>query len=256
MRLTEFAGTTRDAGVVRFSGHSWHAHPEPQLVYVAVGGGRVLVPDGEHELAAGDAVWLPARCQHALELTPDGVVLGPLLSVTAGPPGDSPRPVHAHPGLPSLMITLLGVAPDRDEEIAPFRRAIEDLLAESLPGWFDLPHPTHREAARIAESCVDSSETLEQLARRHFVSARQIRRVFLAESGMSFARWRTRARLNIAIDLLGRGVTPRVAAEAASFATREGLLKALSRECGLPAERIAADPAGVFTQSRPSGPGQ
>lgn len=252
MRLTEIAGTPRVRGVVRLSGHPWHTHPEPQLIYVAVGGGRVLVPDEVHELAVGDAIWLPAHCQHALELTPGGVVLGPLLSATSGPPGDSPRLVHAHPGLPPLMITLLGVAPDSDEEVAHFRRAIENLLADSLPGWFDLPRPTHREAARIAECCVDSSETLEQLARRHFVSARQLRRVFLAETGMSFAQWRTRARLNIAIDLLGRGVTARVAAEAASFATREGLLKALSRECGLSAERLVADPAGVLAQDRPA----
>lgn len=244
MRLTQMAGTPREAGVVRFVGHPWHSHPEPQVIYVAVGTGRVLVPGREHELAAGDAVWLPARCQHAVELAPDGILLGPLLSANSGPPGGTPRTLRAHPGLPPLMITLLGVAPDRDEEIRHFRRAIEDLLAASLPGWFGLPAPAHREAARIADSCVDSSETLEQLARRHFVSARQIRRVFLAQTRMSFAQWRTRARLNIAIDLLIRGATPRVAAEAASFTTREGLLKALARECRIPADQLAADPGG------------
>lgn len=252
MRLTEIAGPVGDDGVVRFRGHDWHAHPEPQLVYVAVGSGRMVTPGAAYELAGGDALWLPADCRHALELSSDGVVLGPLLSPGAGPPGDSPRLLRSHPGLPPLMITLLGVGPAAEGEIQGFRRAIEDLLAESLPGWFDLTSPTHREAARIAESCVDSAETLEQLARRHFVSARQMRRVFLAETGMSFAQWRTRARLNIAIDLLTRGATPRVAATAAGFATREGLLKALSRECGLTADLLATDPAGVLSAARPS----
>lgn len=251
MRLTEIAGPPRDAAVVRFAGHPWHAHPEPQLVYVAVGNGRIRVPGEEHELAAGDAIWLPAHCRHALDLSPDGVVLGPLLSAAAGPPGARPRTLLGHPDLAPLMITLLGVAPDSVEEVVPFRRAIEELLAASVPGWFDLARPTHREAALVAESCVDSDETLEQLARRHFVSARQIRRVFLAEVQMSFAQWRTRARLNVAIDLLLRGASVRRAAQAATFSTREGLVKALSRECGLPADQLSADPAGTLMRARP-----
>jgi methylphosphotriester-DNA--protein-cysteine methyltransferase len=99
-------------------------------------------------------------------------------------------------------------------------------------------------AQRLAEEAAAGPDTLDRIAERNYLSVRQAQRLFLDETGLPFTRWRTRSRLNRAVAALRAGGSLDDARRAADYATRTGLLRALSRESGLTERDLAADPLG------------
>ncbi|MHA6781022.1 cupin domain-containing protein [Pseudonocardia saturnea] len=127
MLLTDIGrGRARD-DAVRFEGHPAHRHDRPHLVFVLVGRGVLTVDGRPLPLTDGEGVWLPSGTEHALDLDPGGVVMGPVLSPAGEPPGGRPRLV-ADPAVRRVMTTLLGVGPCGPEEVQVFRAALERTL--------------------------------------------------------------------------------------------------------------------------------
>jgi AraC-like DNA-binding protein len=65
-------------------------------------------------------------------------------------------------------------------------------------------------------------------------SARTLRRLFLAETGLSFGRWERRARLRAALPLLAAGAPVAAAARRAGYATPSAFVAAFRRTVGFP----------------------
>ncbi|HET6392247.1 MAG TPA: helix-turn-helix domain-containing protein [Blastococcus sp.] len=250
----DFAALGRTAArtnAIRFVGHEPHSHPVPHLVYVVAGTGLLTVEGRTLELCEGQGVWLPADVEHGLTLRDGGMAIGPLLGADAVPPGGRPRVVGPVPALSTLVTVLLCAAPEDDDERVPLRSALEDVLRTVTREHFPLTMPEHPVAQAIARAAARFDGTLDQLAERHYISARQVQRLFVDETGLTFARWRTRARLNLAIVSLRAGEGMRTAMQTSGFATRHGLLKALSRECGLPVHSLLTAPDGRLAQLAP-----
>ena len=73
-----------------------------------------------------------------------------------------------------------------------------------------LPMPHDETALRVANSLLsDPSQALSSLAKENSVSLRTLQRFFSLQTGMSFGRWRSQARLLSALPMLeeGRQVT-------------------------------------------------
>ncbi|GAA3657434.1 helix-turn-helix domain-containing protein [Microbacterium marinilacus] len=226
---------------IRFLGHQTHTHDVPHLVYV-VAGSATLEADGERfTLARHEAVWMQASVPHSCQIHDGGMVLGPFLDDHASP-GARVHALGVVPALVELMTTALVASPATNEQIEPFREAISDLLRAIGRPRFPVRLPRHPAAVRLAREAVRSTAPLETLAERHHMSARQVQRIFLSEVGLPFSKWRTRARLNGAVAHLVGGGDVHAAARLSGFATRAGLLRALSRETGVPLDRIAQDP--------------
>jgi AraC-like DNA-binding protein len=236
--------TTARTNAIRFRGHEPHRHPVPHLVYVVAGTGLLTVEGRTLELCQGQGAWLPADVEHGLVLRDGGMAIGPTLGPDAVPPAGRPRVVGPVPALSSLVTVLLCAAPEDDDERVPLRTALEDVLRAATREHFPLTVPEHPVASAIARAAARFDGTLDQLAERHFISVRQVQRLFVDETGLTFARWRTRARLNLAIESLRAGEGMRTAMQVSGFATRHGLLKALGRECGVPPEVLLAAPDG------------
>lgn len=235
-------GTVVAENAIRFLGHDTHEHDAPHLVYVVSGTAR-FEADGEvWELRRHESVWLAAHVPHAVHIGDGGMVLGPLLAPDAAPR----RRIHrlgVVPAIVEVMTTVLGAAPSTDVEVEPFRRALGRVLATVTRPYFAVSLPTHPAVRALAREATRSTATLERLAADHRMSARQVQRVFLDETGLTFTSWRSRARLNAAVAHILGGGDVAAAARVAGYATRPGLLRALSRESGIPVERLAADAA-------------
>lgn len=248
-RTVNFAELGRNVArthAIRFRGHAPHSHRSPHLVYVVAGTGRLSVEGHSITLRAGQGAWLPAHVLHGLELSDDGMALGPMLRDTAVPPGGRIRVLGPVPALSELITVLLCAAPETDEEREPFRSALENLLRATTHEYFPITLPEHPAAHAIALEAARFDGTLDELADRQFMSVRHVQRLFVEETGMTFAQWRTRARLNLAIVSLRAGEGVAAAMQISGFATRSGLLKALSRECDFPLEKLLANPAAEF----------
>lgn len=212
---------------IRFLGHDTHTHPVPHLIHVISGEGDFVVDGQEIHLSARESMWLAPGVPHSGRYRPGSVVLGPFLSPHTVP-STRVQLLGVVPELTSLMTTALGASPATEEQIRPFRSALDSLLLALRSDYFSLKLPAHPTARAIARAAT-SALTLDELAAAHRSSVRHIQRVFAAETGLPFSRWRARSRLNVAIRRLRGGDTLTVAAHFAGYATRSGLLKALSR---------------------------
>ncbi|KZM33651.1 helix-turn-helix domain-containing protein [Oerskovia enterophila] len=252
MTFVELGRAVARTNALRFLGHPPHVHDEPHLVYVIAGRGTLAVEGHDILLQVGQSAWIPAGVEHGLTLAEDSMVIGPILSPDADPPGGRIRVLGASPALAELVMVVLCAAPETDEERLPFRAAFEDVLRSITQEYFPLTFPEHPAAHAIAVEAASFDGTLEALAERQFLSVRHVQRLFVEETGLTFARWRTKARLNRSIVSLRNGESVHQAVHAAGFTTRHGLLKALSRECGIPLERLMTDPHGELAVREPA----
>lgn len=245
MRTTALGSTVAENSI-RFLGHAEHEHDQPHVVYV-VSGSAVLTVDGvDLPLRTHEAAWLQAHVPHAVRVRDGGMLLGPMLEGHVAP---SVRVVLLGqvPALIDVMTTSMVAAPASMDEVLPFRRALGRVLLNASRPYFRIAWPEHPAARRLAGAALTGTAPLDRLAHEHRMSTRQVQRVFLAETGLSFSRWRTRARLNPAIAHLLGGGDLDAAAQRAGFSTRAGLLKALSRESGLSLETLREDPAEALS---------
>jgi AraC-like DNA-binding protein len=234
-------GSIVEENSIRFLGHEVHEHDEPHLVYVVTGEALFTAEGQDHLLRRHEAVWMRPHVPHSVRIREGGMVLGPLLEEHVVP-SVPVRSLGVVPALVEVMTTVLVASPATSRQIAPFRRAIGGVLDGLSRQYFPVTLPVHPAARRLAREAIRSPQSLDALAPRHRMSARQVQRIFAAETGYSFARWRNRARLNAAVSHLLGGGEMGAAARMAGFATRTGLLRALSRETGLSADAIALDP--------------
>ncbi|MGW8482359.1 helix-turn-helix domain-containing protein [Microbacterium sp. NPDC055903] len=238
-------GSLVEETAIRFLGHDEHSHPEPHLIFVVSGTATLIVDGREYALGTHEAAWLQVDVPHALRVHDGGMVLGPLLEATAEPPARVVR-LGVVPALVEAMMTTLVASPTTEEQIRPFRRALGRVLADVATPYFPVVLPAHPAARLLAREAMRSPRTLEDLAARHRMSVRQVQRIFAAETGCSFTRWRTRVRLNGAVAHVLGGGDLAAAARLAGYATRSGLLRALSRETGTSMAHLAEDPVSAL----------
>lgn len=246
---TSYAELVRAASAenaIRFLGHEPHRHEWPHLIVMVAGSGRLSLDGTVVPLAQGHSAWLPAHMRHGLVLDPGGMVIGPMLNHDAAPPGGRARFFGPLPTLSELVMILLCAAPESDADRELFRRAFAELLRATSREHFPLVVPKNAVAQAIAIEAVSAEKTLAALAAAHFTSVRHVQRLFLQETGLSFAQWRTRARLNRAIVSLRAGEKLGAAMDASGFSTRLGLLRALSRECGIALDALRTDPGAAI----------
>jgi len=238
-------GSSVPENSIRFLGHDTHEHDVPHLIYVVKGTAQLTVDGADILLRTHEAAWLQPHVPHAVRIHDGGMVLGPMLEDGVAP-SVRVRVLGVVPALVDMMTTALVASPSTSEQVRPFRRAIGRVLENVSRPYFPVVYPEHPAARRLARDALRTALPLEELAARHRMSARQVQRIFVTETGWPFSRWRSRARLNAAVAHLVGGGELSAAARLAGFSTRAGLLKALSRETGLAQERLARDPRGAL----------
>jgi AraC-like DNA-binding protein len=100
-----------------------------------------------------------------------------------------------------------------------------------------VPMPSEPRARRVADALLADpadGHTLAQWGGLVGASERTLRRTFLAETGLSFARWRTHARLRAAMPVLAAGQPVAAAARRAGYATPSAFVAAFRRTIGVP----------------------
>lgn len=210
-----------------------HRHDTDELMWVR--SGRLdleIARCGRFSLNHGHMAWIPAHTAHEATL----VGACELLCVFATP---------THPHLPSdtrwhnpqilattsLMGQLIRHLRHLDRPRAE-RILSHELLAtllESAPTRTDaLAIPRDPRALRIAESLIADpadKRTLDELAVSAGASARTIARIFVIETGLSFGKWRTKARLDHSLTLLTQGHSVETTAAAVGYATTSSFIE-------------------------------
>jgi AraC-like DNA-binding protein len=190
-----------------------HVHPEAQLLFASQGLMQVTTPEGRWFVPPERAVWIPPRMEHAVDVLAD-IELRSLLIAR--------RRLEVHPEAERLSREFVVVVRPllREAILASFdahtQPALRELLADVAmyqlaeaedPATF-IPLPMESRARAVAELVLADPtgvRELSDLSREAGASARTITRLFPAETGLTFKAWRQRARIMVALKMLGEG---------------------------------------------------
>jgi AraC-like DNA-binding protein len=200
-----------------------HTHERSQLLYATEGIMRVSTDSERFTLPPGRALWLPGGLPHAV-IAQHGLTMRSLFlraDAARGLPSH-PAALSVSPLLRELILAACAEPLEWDESGRGGHLAaliLEEILRAPRLS-IAVPQPRDPRLQRLATALAAdpaSALTLDDWALRCGASPRTLRRLFRAETGMGFARWRQALRLAEAAALLAAGSTPARAAAAVGY---------------------------------------
>ena len=220
-----------------------HRHREHQWAWMREGTMRIDVGFTQWHVHAEHLVWIPSYAEHAMTVSA-GRLVSAYVDPAIRPAGDrwnSPLVL----GIDDLSAQLLLHSSDRtraDEERGQCQRLLYRLL-EIAPQRTDvLALPRDRRARAVASALLAGpadSRTLDEWARWQGTSAKTVARAFFADTGMTFARWRTMARMYSALNPLRSGESVGSVAKRVGYGTSTGFINAFTAAFGITPARYA-----------------
>jgi AraC-like DNA-binding protein/quercetin dioxygenase-like cupin family protein len=226
-----------------------HKHVEHQVAWAPRGVLTVATEAASWVLPPSRALWIPAGLPH--ETRSDSIATTVrsvfVLPSTCAVNWTQPMPIAARP----LLAELIGYL-EEDALPAAARARAEAVLLDLLEPVpmhpavklrMPVSEPARRVAAALADDLADR-RTLEEWGRAVGASSRTLARAFVAETGVSFGRWRTLARLHAALPALAEGAAVNRVAARVGYESTSAFVAAFRRETGLtPAAYFRADSA-------------
>lgn len=217
------AGFARDYAPGEATG--WHHHLRAQLLYATQGVMRVETRAALFVVPPGRALWVPPLLPH--ELRTEGAVRMRALFFRedAAPVGGAGAAVLGVPPLLRELILAACAEPLEWDEAGRgglLAALILDEVARAPRLPLGVPAVSDLRLRRLAaalERDPASRLTLDDWAAECGACARTLARLFRAETGMGFARWRQALRLAEAAALLAQGATPARAAASVGYAS-------------------------------------
>jgi AraC-like DNA-binding protein len=215
---------------------SAHSHPQHQLTWTPTGVLTMEVADFRWVVQRSRALWIPGGVAHAV--IPSSSVA--MLSLYFEPGDcplrwDTPTIIDATGMVGPLLSYLVDLDYGADDRRARATAVLWDLMTPMSVAMIPTILPTDPLALRIALAIKDDpadSRDLEDWGREVGASSRTLSRRFRAETGVSFASWRTFERLNAALPMLGAGEPISRVARTVGYKTASAFITAFRRELG------------------------
>jgi AraC-like DNA-binding protein len=213
----------------------WHRHDADELLWSARGSLVVETAVGFHAVPWTVGLWIPAGEPHRVTASK-----GTEFSCTFLAPGiaSAPREGVGGVGIPMAARALLDELATQD--MADETRRLAEQLVPRLLHRAELLHltltlPDDDRARRIAEAVQQDpadARTLREWGALVGASERHLARLFRRDSGLSFAEWRTRARMLAAIVMLAEGLPVAMVGRRVGYARSSAFVQAFRRELG------------------------
>jgi AraC-like DNA-binding protein len=211
--------------------HRWH-----QLAWAAAGVVTVETPGRTWVLPPVRALWIPAGVPHATSAHDSAMMRSPYLWPEACPVGwNEPTVINVPPLLRELIVHLATPKLPNSAR-ARAEAVVYDLLEPVEITTIEVPMPADGRARRVAEALVADprdGRTLDAWGREVGASSRTLARLFDAETGLSFGRWRTQARMRASLELLADGVPVTTVARRVGYETPSAFVAVFRRSFGV-----------------------
>lgn len=227
--------------------YDWHHHLRGQVFCVESGLVHVRTVHGSWLLPPNRAGWIPSREAHKVSVS--GAMSGWTVLITPRAARDLPDQPCVF-GISEVMSALVrrAVSWSGQDALAPSQKRMMAVLLDEIRQAphepLHLPMPVDRRLLRIAQAILEQPQdtrTLLDWAAWAGLSASTLSRLFLAETGNSFAQWRQQARLTHALEMLANGVPVAQVADALGYASPSNFI-AMFRRC------FGDSPAHYFAQ--------
>lgn len=230
----------------------WHHHRRGQLFCIESGLIRLNTRQGTWLLPPQRVGWLPPGLSHKVTLS--GVLSGWGVLLTPAASRTLPKRPCVMGGSDLLRALVRRAASWADaDRLTPAQTRLVTVLLDEIRSApqepLHLPMPNDTRVLRIANALVkkpSDARTLHAFAAWAGLSERTARRIFMAETGMSFAQWRQQARLTLALERLARNEAVADVAERLGYATPSNFIVMFRRAFGAP-------PARYFSRQRVTG---
>jgi AraC-like DNA-binding protein len=233
----------------------WHAHREHQLAWSPEGVLVVLTETGDsHVLPPSRALWIPAGTVHETRASGAAVLRSVYLHPRRCPiDWDAPTPVAVSPLLGELIHHLDDRALGANERTRA-EAVLFDLLLPLRIATIDVRPPSDPRARDVGEALLaDPADprTLHEWGRAVGASSRTLARAFLADTGLSFGRWRTLVRLQASLPYLAKQMPVSAVARRVGYRTTSAYVAAFRVHTGVTPGRYFQLPTRM---SLPHGP--
>jgi AraC-like DNA-binding protein len=212
-----------------------HEHPEHQLVYARFG---LLLVDTEPSrwvVPPLRAVWVPAATPHTITAKADSEMSALYIDRTAWGLGPDAVTVVAVSNLLRELISHLTSEAPTGPARAHLEEVVLDQMAAAHVAPLELPRVHDSRVQAIAdalEADPRDDRTLPEFGAQVGASARTLQRLFHAETGTTFGRWRTQLRLQHAIIELGIGASVSAAATSSGYREVSSFIEAFRHVYG------------------------
>jgi len=198
----------------------------------------VHTPRGAWVVPPQRAVWIPGGMRHRVEMhgsvSMRSLYVEPSLSQLLPP---DCCVVNVSPLLRELILNAVNLGaldmkvPSQSRKIGVILDELETLPVVAL----QLPVPHDPRALRVAELVRQNPSersSLQEISRTAGASKRTIERLFIAQTGMSFGRWRQQARLLHALRLLAVGESVTAVALEAGYDSTSAFISMFKKAFG------------------------
>ncbi|MBR8654433.1 helix-turn-helix transcriptional regulator [Achromobacter sp. Marseille-Q0513] len=222
----------------------WHSHRRGQLLFQARGSMTLYLADRVGELAPLQAAWLPGGCTHRATMSGGYAFRSLYFDPQAYPDlPTQPRVLDVNPLLRELILRVVPWPGDGPLDAARARivDTLLDEFAASPSRPMPLPMPSDRRLRPIAAELLKNPAcglSIEEWGSRVGASGRTLARLFIAETGLSFTRWRTQCRLLLARARLAEGASVTTVAHAMGYASDSAFIAMHRRVYGEPPARL------------------
>jgi AraC-like DNA-binding protein len=189
-----------------------HCHPQGQLTFVTRGTSSITTAEGWWLAPPGRAIWVTPNVAHAASYSEFSDVIQLLIpQALCATLSQVCRTIQVSDLLRELALEALTfTTPGRNnQDIAPICQLIVHQLGAAAAG-IALFIPTGqdrrlRQITGLLQQDPGNNDPLDRMAAIAACSPRTLARLFQAETGMTFTRWRDRLRVVTAVDRLTRG---------------------------------------------------
>jgi len=188
-----------------------HSHERAQLIFAAHGAMLIATREGSWAVPPQRAVWMPGGVTHEIRMAGDVAMRTLYVRADAAARlAPTVRVLAVSPLLRELILRACAL-PLSYDEAGPAGRLMTLILDEiaALPTVaLDLPLPRDARLGRICRALSaepGDTRTLADWGREAGASPRTLARLFVKETGLTFAAWRQQARLLAATAMLGAG---------------------------------------------------
>jgi AraC-like DNA-binding protein len=232
-----------------------HFHPEDQLIFASEGVMTLRTDQGTWVVPPMRAVWIPAKTPHSVTMSGQ-VSMRTLYFLPHLVKGFSKKcfVMNVTPLLRELILHACTFK--RLNRKAPVEKRILEIMVDQLQAVhsipLQLPHPDDSRAMRIVQALLANpgeQTTLKKLCKDCGASKRTIERVFLAETKMTFGKWRQQLRLLHALQLLASGEKVTGAALDSGYCSTSAFISMFKKQLG-------ATPTRYFQTWSPNGNGK
>src|SRR5271155_2032336 len=215
-----------------------HSHPEDQLIFASQGVMTLRTNQGIWVVPPMRAIWIPAKTPHSVNMS-GLVAMRTLYFLPRLVKGLSQRcfVMNVTPLLRELILHACTFK--KLNKKAPVQKRILEILVDQLQAVhsipLQLPRPADPRAMRIVQVLLANpgeQTTLQKLCKDCGASKRTIERVFLAETKMTFGKWRQQLRLLHALQLLASGEKVTGAALDVGYSSTSAFISMFKKQLG------------------------